>query len=355
MSDQGVKVPEQSQQIGQASPAAPEPTLREQVSHAFNELKAKEAPATPTPEAPKPEAVANRDEAGKFAAKPDGQKRETLTLPKEAPKPVEVKPIKAPDGWNAAAKAKFAALDPEIQAEVTRRETETHKLITAQDADRGLGKKIRETAAPYLATIKAEGGDEGAAFGAFLNYAHIMRSGTPEQKLAALQTVAKQFNVPLGSQLQQATPNQAFESLTQRLTRLESERQADLHQRQVQEQSTLTSTVEAFSSEPGHEHFETVKELMGSLLQTGQAKDLQDAYDKAIWANPEIRSTLTAAQIAEVEQKRIGQNQAQTGAARWASGSITGAPGGAKPNGAIVERSLGDEIRANMKAATGRV
>ena len=355
MSEAGVKAPEQSQQIGQDNTTAPEPTLREQVSHAFKELEAKNAPAPEKPaEAPKPETGANRDQSGKFAAKAPEAKRETITLPAKTVEAAPA-PVKPPESWTPAAKAKFAGMDPDLQKEVLRREGEMTKQFSVIDEDRTLGKKIRSAAAPYLATIKAEGGDESAAFGAFLNYAHIMRSGTPQQKLQALQNVAQQFNVPLGSQPQQAAPNQAFESLAQRLDRLERERQADLHQRQVQEQFSLSSEIEAFSSEAGHEHFETVRELMGSLLQSGQATDLQDAYDKAIWANPEIRSTLTQAQLAEAEQKRLSQTQANTGAAKWASGSVIGAPGGSKPNGVIAERSLGDEIRANMKAATGRV
>lgn len=354
MSEQGIKTPPASEQIGSQS----EPTLRDQVSHAFSELKAKEPREGETPEAA---AQRVRDAEGKFAKEPEGKKRETLTLPaKTEPTPIAAAPtpvaVKPPDGWNAAAKAKFDKLEPDIQAEILRRETDMHKQFTTQDNDRTLGKRIRESAAPYLATIKAEGGDESAAFGAFLNYAHIMRSGTPQQKLAALQTVAQQYNVPLGASLQQAPQNQMFESLQQRIERMEGERQAEIQQRQVQEQSALQNEVEAFAAEPGHEHYEKVRVKMGALLSNGEAKDLQDAYDQATWAHPEIRSTLTAAQLIAAESKRLTESQQITGAAKWAAGSVTGGPGGAKVlNGAGAERSLGEELRANFRAAQGRV
>lgn len=342
-----------------ASPP-PELSLRDEIASRLEAVKT----------APEGETVEQRDqrvrdEQGRFAEKPKEAKREVLTIKDKAPaeKPVDhsqpitpaVPAIKPPDGWNAAAKAKFATLEPDIQAEIVRRETDMHRQFTTQDQDRTLGKGIREVAAPYLATIRAEGGDEKQAFQQFLNYAHIMRSGTPAQKAQALQAVAQQYNVELGQPLQQAPQNQQFETLNQRLDRLERERQEEIQQRQVQEQSALTSEIDAFKAEPGHEHFEAVKTLMGTLLQSGQATNLKEAYDQAIWANPEIRSTLTSAQNAEAEQKRLSEANARAGAAKRAAGSITGGPGGVKPNGAAVERSLGEEIRANMQAALGRV
>jgi hypothetical protein len=308
-----------------------------------------------------------RDEQGRFAEKPKEARRPVLTVKPDAQAatpavvdpaapPVPAAPaVKPPDGWTAAAKAKFDKLDPDIQAEIIRRETDMHRQFTTQDQDRTFGKKIRETATPFMATILSEGGNVEQAFQQFLTTAQIMRGNNQQLKAQALRQVAQQFNVELGQPLQQAPQDQQFETLNQRLDRLERERQEEIQQRQVQEQSALTSEIDAFKAEPGHEHFEAVKTLMGTLLQSGQATNLKEAYDQAIWANPEIRSTLTAAQTANAEQKRLTDLKDRSGAAKWAAGSITGGPGGVKPNGAAVERSLGEEIRANMQAALGRV
>jgi len=334
---------------------AKEPTLRDELSSALKTLKEKDNTNTDLSKS----VSRDRDEQGKFAATSDKTpqaERKVLTVPNKDAVPVTPKPIDPPKGWTPAAKAKFAGLDPDVQKEVLRRETEIDHRLSTQDEDHLLGKKVRETAAPYLATIKAEGGTVDAAFGQFLNYAHIMRSGTPQQKAQALQAVAQMYNVPLGASPQQAAPNQAFESVNQRIDRLERERQTETQQRQLQEQFSLSSQIESFAAEPGHEHFDTVRDLMGTLMMNGQAKDLAEAYEKAIWANPEIRSSLTAQQVSAAEQKRLTEIQQNTGAAKWASGSVTGGPGGInKPNGAIPERSLGDELRANFQALRGRV
>ena len=336
----------------------PELSLRDEIASRMEAVK-----TAPEGETVEQRDARVRDDQGRFAEKAkEAKPRETLTLKDKAPAVDNAAPaapaapaVKPPDGWTATAKAKFATLEPDIQAEIVRRETDMHRQFTTQDQDRTLGKGIRETAAPYLATIRAEGGDEKQAFAQFLNYAHIMRSGTPSQKAQALQAVAQQYNVELGQPLQQAPQNQQFENALQRLDRLERERQEEIQQRQVQEHSTLTGEIEAFKAEPGHEHFEAVKTFMGTLLQSGQASTLKEAYDQAIWANPEIRSTLTAAQTANAEQKRLNDLKDRSGAAKWAAGSITGGPGGIKANGATIERSLGEEIRANMQAALGRV
>lgn len=359
MSAEGIK-----DQVEIPNPAAndappPELSLRDEIASRLEAVKT----------APEGETVEQRDqrvrdEQGRFAEKPkEAKPREVLTIkdkptaekPADPSQPVTpaatpVTASKPPDGWSAAMKAEWPGIKPEVQAEINRREADMHRQFTTQDQDRTLGKGIREVAAPYLATIRAEGGDEKQAFQQFLNYAHIMRTGTPALKAQALQAIAQVYNVELGQPLQQAPQHQAAiqPQDVSALVQAEFDRQ-----RQVQEQSALTSEIDAFKAEPGHEHFETVKTLMGTLLQSGQATNLKEAYDQAIWANPEIRSTLTSAQTAEAEQKRLSEANARAGAAKRAAGSITGGPGGIKPNGAVVERSLGEEIRANFAAARG--
>jgi hypothetical protein len=256
-------------------------------------------------------------------------------------------------------KEKFAALPEDVQAEITRRETEAHRRISSNDDERTFGRQFRDALAPYQAVLTAEGAQPIDAFKQFLNIAYIMRTGTAEQKLAALQQTAQIYNVPLGQLLQQQPASDPrLEPLQQRLDRIERERQAEIQQRQAQESSIIHSEIDTFAASPGHDHFEAVKLRMGHLLESGLAKDLQDAYDQACWSDPAIRSTLAAAQAQSENEKRLADQKAKTDAARRAAGSVTGAPGGAKPlsNGASdPSRDLREELRANLRAAQGRV
>src|ERR1700742_206541 len=120
------------------------------------------------------------------------------------------------------------------------------RKITAQDADRTLGKKVNEMATPYLPTIRAEGATVEKAFQDYLQTAHVLRSGTDIQKAQSIAAVMNQFkvnpqallsvlqggNVQPGARPQQAMHNPALDTLQQRLDRLEAERQAEVQQRQ---------------------------------------------------------------------------------------------------------------------------
>jgi hypothetical protein len=220
-------------------------------------------------------------------------------------------------------------------------------------------KRIKEIAQPYQAIMDAEGATHEASFKAYLNTAYILRTGSPQMKAQALQAIAQQFNVPLGTPLQpgaaQPAPGLSPADVRQ-LT------QAEIQQHQDREQQRRsTAEIEAFKAKPGHENFEDLKGVIKGLLESGRfdkATDpLQDAYDAALRADPELGSGYIATKIREADEQRIAQSREKTDAAKRASVSVTGAPGGVKPNGAAASNaeSLRDEIRANLAAAQGRI
>ena len=350
---------------------------------AINELKI-ETPPEAKVTIDKPD-TRPRDEEGKFAPKPTEEKpkRETLTVVKPAAQdgvqvdasqqisnPVQVAPIKAPEGWKTELKVKFGELPPDVQAEVARREADFHKALTKQDEERLLGRKVNEMATPYLPTIRAEGATVEKAFQDYLQTAHVLRSGNDMQKAQSVAAVIRQFNVnpnallsilqggnvQTGQPVQQAQFNPAIESLQQRIDRMEQERQAEIQQRQLQEEHSLNSQIEEFSSKPGHEHFDHVKVRMGVLLENGLANDLEDAYQQAVYADPEIRSGLLAAQTAAASGQRLTELNAKTERARSAAVSVVGGPGSSRPlNGTGSVGSIEDDLRAAMREHSGRV
>ena len=323
-----------------------------------------------------------RAEDGKFIEAPkEKSKRETLTVPDPKAAGVQVdasqqiqtptaQAIKAPEGWKAEIKAKFAELPPDVQAEVARREADFHKALTKQDEERLLGRKVNEMANPYLPTIRAEGATVEKAFQDYLQTAHVLRSGTDHQKAQSIAAVMSQFHVNpntllsilqggnsnTGQPFQQAQFNPAIESLQQRIDRMERERQEEIQQRQLQETHSLNSQIDEFSSKPGHEHFDHVRVRMGVLLENGLANDLEDAYQQAVYADPEIRSGLLAAQTSAASGQRLTELNAKTERAKSAAVSVTGGPGSSRPlNGTGSVGSIEDDLRAAMREHSGRV
>jgi hypothetical protein len=116
---------------------------------------------------------------------------------------------------------------------------------------------------------------------------------------------------------------------------------------QIQEEANRS--IKQFGSDPKNQFFENVRQDMTRLLQAGAAESLEDAYDKACWANPEIRNLLIKQQAPAAASDPSAKVAAAT-QARAASKSITGSPiPNASAKGPSV--SLEDEIRQLMDAS----
>lgn len=115
---------------------------------------------------------------------------------------------------------------------------------------------------------------------------------------------------------------------------------------QIQEE--VTRSIKQFGGDPKNQFFENVRMDMTRLLQAGSAETLEDAYDKACWANPEIRSLLIKQQ--QTAPSDPSAKAAAATQARAASKSITGSP---IPNASAKgpETSIEDEIRQLMDAS----
>ncbi len=146
--------------------------------------------------------------------------------------------------------------------------------------------------------------------------------------------------------VRQASPPQPVD--VQRLVREELAAHA--------QQQSLTAQIADFAK--ANPHFEAVRPAMAQLIQmaqaSGQPLTMQDAYDRAIWADPAIRQSLIAAQTAAAApQPAVAQvpsapdQAARVARARQAGGSVRGAPSGSTsaPTG---ERSLRQELEAQL-------
>lgn len=317
-----------------------------------------------------------RDETGKFAKADTAPKRETLTLPEkdagvkadptqqlgvvppdpaapvEPPKPS----IEPPKGWSAEEKAKWKELPEWAQRTTARREEEAFREISRFDEDRNFGRKVRDIAAPYLPIIQMEGADVHKSWENYLQTSYALRNGTDFQKSQALHAIAQRFNVDLNLAHQQGAVHPEVANLRHQLQQMQQKLQGQDQERQQREQDQTLRQIAEFSTAPGHEHFEKVKVRMGTLLETGEAKDMEDAYQQAIWSHPEIRSSLMASQTKAAEDQRTADLKAKADAARAAAVSVKGAPGGSRPlNGAQSHGSIADDLRAAVAEVRGRV
>ena len=317
-----------------------------------------------------------RDDQGRFATKAEPVATEVVVDPVAEVAPIKEVPsdpaaeqtatesqqaqaVKPPDSWSPAAKAKFASLDPDVQAEIARRESEVHKGFTKQDEHRNAGKAFEQAITPYLPMIKAEGSDPVRATAALLQSAYTLRAGTPDQKEQLLIGLMSQYQIDPTRVFQRLQGTQQTQQVDPQVTQLQQQL-AQLQQRFTQgDQQTeqaqaaqINTTIEAFASDPKNLYYTNVKPEMAALLREGRAKDLQEAYDMACWARPDIRPLMQQ----QIDLQKQASAQARTQKARKAGSTLTGSPTGSVAGAANTNTgaTLADDLRSVYREVMSR-
>lgn len=267
---------------------------------------------------------------------------------------VETTKLDAPVALSGAIKAKWNELPADVQAEWKKREDDIHRMMTAKEGELNLGRSIKEIATPYEAIIRSEGGTVEGAFKDLMNTAYVLRTGSPQQKANLILQTAQQYGVDLRSYIggqQQANPLSAIQQELQQLREQANPARIKSQLQEEMESVRVSGEIQAFAANPQNVHFEAVKSTMGSLISSGRAKDLQSAYDMAIWSDPSIRSELLKAQTAQETAKKKAEMEAK----KKASASVSGSPGLASPNSSAPQKSIEDELRDQMRASSGKI
>lgn len=320
-----------------ASEEAEAPTGRERDEHGRFKPKAGEA------EIASVEVIANPD-------KPNDQAAEVL------PDPYGL----APQYAGPAIKGKWNDLPPEVREEIVKRDREVHQQFTRFDEERNFGKAIKTVVQPYEGLIRSLGAEPAQAIDYLLKGDAALRTGSPEQKRAMFMKLAQDYGVQIDGIADAPQPqlqgDPRVENLQQQMDRLLREQNDASNRARESEQAEIASSIETFAADPAHAYFEQVKPEMAVLLQNGLAGDMQEAYDKAVWANPDTRALHLAAERATEDRKRTTAVRDQTDKARRASPSVTGAPGSAVlplANGSA-SNSVEDDVRAALMLHAGR-
>lgn len=347
-------------------------SLRDSLSEALEASKAagggESAPAPAAAPVAAPEKPADsaapradgRDASGRFTPKasvpaaeaqsPAGQPgADADQAAGDAPRP--------PKGWTATAKAKFASLDPDIQAEISRREREIEHGFTQQQTRLELANRFDALMQPFRDRLAMEGLDPIQGVQRLL----AAQSALEKDPVAALLHLARSYGVPPARLAQAAGVQQpphpgtqaqlppGFQTLAQQVQHLQSQLSQRDQAERTQRFQSVQSEIQAFQNDPANLYFANVREDMIALLAQGRAKDLKDAYDKAVWANPETRQLIQADQSRKAEADRLNAQRQQTNGARRAAGSVTGAPSpGLSPAAAGNPNS---SVRDDVKAA----
>lgn len=305
------------------------------------------APSTPS------ESDRARDEQGRFTQRPVDPPAGTpapaggaAASPAGAPTQVQppVERIAPPANWKGGAKTQWDKLPRPVQEELLA----AHKTIGEAETSYGEIKSIIE---PRALALQAEYGSVGAA----IKQLFALSDFAQQNPMGFVQMFAQQRGLDLsqlararqaGGQPQGTPPAQQVHPVVRQLASELASVKAQLQQNQS---APLEREIAAFRDDQANPYFEDVRQHMAILLETGAAKTLREAYDQAIWANPNIRAELQK----DLEAKAAAERKRQVDAARSAA-SITGSP-----TPGVVSSDAAPTIRAELErqfaAAGGRV
>ena len=307
-----------------------------------DEAVAKVLPAEAATEKPVAD-TRTRDESGKFVTRTEQPAApETVSQSSSATEttaPVAAAPTdnpaldlnRAPSSWKPAAKAAWAALPEPVRAEIYRRESDFHKGNSAIKENADFGQKVRAEFEPYKMIMQAEGATPEQGISEYLRTAALFRVGTPEQKRGALYQIDKQFNCGFEQEFQrlvaaevarvtgQAAPAQQQQPQQFHDPRVDAllQSQEQAKQREAQQLSSQASDAEtrfrAAMDEKGQPQFpyvdnveqdmiSRIPEIRRSNPSLSHFDVLKQAYEVAVWANPETRAVLISQQQAMATQ-----------------------------------------------------
>lgn len=234
-----------------------------------------------------------------------------------------------PTTWRPLAKSKWKDIDPDIRAEILKREEDGISGVSQMREKATYGERLNNIINPYMPTINASGGTPEGVIQNLLNTAYRLQTGTPQDKAQVLLAAARQYGADMSVLGMKQDPAQQqvaqqFQPYIGKIQQLEQRLHQFENQTANAESNQIISKIEEFSNANDgngnllHPYFEDVRIQMSNIIQTaseqGKTLTLEQAYDEAIWSNPDTRSIVMSEKARQDDGKR--QKEAKDRAAR---------------------------------------
>ena len=300
-----------------------EDTRREKLLEQFEQAETVEAPQ----EVP-------RDEQGKFVAKTE----QTVVEQEPVEEPVWKRP---PASWKKDYHEVWQSADDRMKEYAWQREEQMKAGVQPLMEKARIADQFQEVLNPYMETIRGLGIDAPKAVQALMEADHALRYSDPQQKQQLFLRLAQQYGVNFGdgSQLQQQSVDPNISALQQELNRVRGEVLSWKEQQEQAQNQSLLGEINNFAMKA--EYFEEARPTMISLLQSGVASTLEEAYEKALRLDDNLYQQVQQSQQAQAEaQQKVAANQAAKKARAAAVSVRSAAPGATTATKAQDRRSL---------------
>lgn len=349
-----------------------EPTLRDAYTASVEAVEKAEPSApvvTATPEAPAPETRTDdrpRDAQGRFVKTEAEQAADAAAAAKTAQNAPEAAQVQAPapkprpaypSHWKRDYEALWGKVPeellPMIEYAAVQREQEFQKGVSTYKKEAERAQKLMDAIGPFVPLLQQHNIQPEQWISNLGNAHRVLATADPQSKLAMFAKLANDYQVPL----QYLMNPQALQALQQMAP--PQQQQADLPSlvESVLTKRESQQAVEAFLAEAPTKYpkYELVKDTMVRLLESEIAKDLPDAYERALrlddnlWKEEQARS----AQAQEAERQRQAAEAAKR--AKAAAGSVKSASPSTTGTTAKGDNSLRASYAEALSSIGGRV
>lgn len=261
--------------------------------------------------------------------------------------------IKAPVGWSPKARQYWSKLPREVQELVAAREQEVTDVIANTKAARQTHDAFTQLANSYAPVLAAEGVDPMQATQSLFQTVAQLRMGTPAQKAEVIAELIGNYDVDIGTLDAVLTDQPVGDPEEERLNAMFEQRFGPMlqamqgmqgMQQHAAEQRDAAARDEVVAFSEKAEFLDDVRLQMADLIDMaharGQQMTLEQAYDVACRAHPEISAIMQEREKAERIKGAAQSVEEKRKAASSLSGRKTGA--GGKDGNLSLRDSLSD-------------
>lgn len=232
----------------------------------------------------------------------------------------------APKSWPKERHEIFAKLPPEAQAFIEQREAEIEEGFKKYGADAGYAKGVRDVMTPYEPLLTAQGvKDHTVALRAVMNAHYVLSTAPIEQRAKFFADLAKNYQVDFEkatAAYKATTPAESDEAkaLRLRVEKMENDRAQENTRAHESFRAQAAAEVEAFASDPKHPYFNEVASEI-ALLMADPQMSMEQAYERAVYANPVARAKELERISKETAEKLRKESEETAAAAAKARGT----------------------------------
>lgn len=224
--------------------------------------------------------------------------------------------VGAPKTWRKEAAAAWDSLPDVIKQEVAKREEDMFKGIEGYKNQAAIGSNFAQMLEPFQPYFAMTGANPYEEIQGLLGLAHTAKFGTAEQKMDMVLAIMQDCGLdPLdAAEFAQSKPqpDPQIVALQRELNQVKSAQRNDELARQNAARSTIDAQIQAFAADPKNIYFEEVIDEMAAFYNSGISKTLEDAYERAVRANPVTHAKEQARLAAEAQaQAQAKRQQAQ--------------------------------------------